>query len=568
MLLLLTACVTQDEAKTDGSASGGDADGDGVSSPRDCDDSDPDIRPGVHDICDDGVDQDCDGRDARCDVQDDDNDGFTVADGDCDDTDFNRNPDKREICEDGVDQDCSGADLDCADADQDGDGFSPNEGDCDDEDIVITPGRLETCDDGIDQDCDGRDLPCAEVDQDGDNYSRADGDCDDTSLRIHPGAPETCGNNQDEDCDGMDAACVDNDRDDDGVPDDEDLCPDTSDPQQADREGDGVGDFCDNCPAVRNADQADSDGDGDGDACDGDVDQDGDGVLGREGDCDDSDPEVFPGAEEVCNGTDDDCSGFVDDGCPADIRSQLVAIPAGPSLLGSLDADPAGCARDPRSDENCDEVPQREVQLSAFAVEPHEVTNAQYQACLQAGRCTGPARPMGVASAQQFGDPAFADHPVVWVTRVQASSYCAWAGRRLPTEAEWERVARGDAPVAQRRYPWGDAAPDCERANVANCNQGTRPVGSFAGDRTAQGVSDLGGNVLEMTAGYYNATYYRDAPAQDPPGAQEPDERRQIPVRGGSHRSAPAFSTLTYRGFRHLVGDRDARPDVGFRCVQ
>ena len=497
---------------------------------------------------------------------DDDLDGYRVIDGDCDDTDPRVNPDGREICDDGIDQDCDGADLDCAEADQDGDGYSPNQGDCADEDGAIGPERLETCDDGVDQDCDGRDLPCDEVDMDGDGYSVADGDCDDGSIRVFPGAQDNCGNNRDEDCDGADAECVDNDRDDDGVPDDEDLCPDDPDVFQADRDGDGVGDECDNCPSVRNAGQADADNDGAGDSCDGDIDQDGDGTLGRDGDCDDDDPLVFPGADERCNGTDDDCNGFVDDGCPGDLRSALVSIAAGPSLLGSLDADPAVCARNPDDDENCDEVPQREIRLGAFEIEAHEVTNAQYAACVEAARCSPPATPMGVASARQYANPDFADHPVIWVNRVQAGAYCAWAGRALPTEAQYERAARGDAPTEQRRFPWGNAAPDCETASVNNCRAGTARTGRLR-DRTADGVLDLGSNVHELVAGWYDAAYYRTAPERDPPGSANRGDG-YVPVRGGSYRSGIAFSTLTYRGRRLLVRERDPRPDVGFRCVR
>ena len=493
--------------------------------------------------------------------------GETCADG-CPDVPRRACIPSPEICGDGVDQDCNGSDLDCGEVDGDGDGVTPNGGDCDDSDVLRTPGRLETCDDRVDQDCDGRDLPCTEVDEDGDGYSRADGDCDDQNGRIYPTSPERCGNGIDEDCDRQDLACVDDDRDDDGVPDDEDSCPDVADLFQADRDGDGVGDVCDNCPAARNADQANADGDAEGDACDGDVDQDGDGVLGSAGDCDDTNPDIHPGAAEACNGLDDDCNGFADDGCPADLRSPLVAFAAGPSLLGSEDADPAGCARDPRSDENCDEVPQKSITLAAFSIETHEVTNAQYRACVEARRCTPPAQPAGVASGQQFGDPAFAQHPVIWVSQQQAGAYCTWAGGDLPTEAQYERAARGDAPTAQRRFPWGNAPLEVCGANLASCTRGTAPVGSHAGDATAQGVMDLGGNVHEIARGWYGAAYYRAAPMADPAGPAQPDERRQIPVRGGGFRSAAAFSTLTYRGFRLLMGDREGRPDVGFRCVR
>lgn len=564
-LCALVGCITQDELGEDPNQ---DLDGDGYSvAAGDCDDTDPDRSPEVQEICDDGIDQDCNGGDIRCAVQDDDRDGFSVGDGDCDDRDPNTNPDAVEECGDGIDQDCNGVDLLCADADRDRDGYSVNQGDCDDADRDRTPDRLETCDDGIDQDCDGRDLPCTEVDEDGDNYTAADGDCDDRNARRYPGAFETCGDGVDQDCDGADRPCQDNDADDDGIPDDEDVCPDVPDIQQGDRDGDGIGDFCDNCGGVANPDQADADGNGRGDRCDSNVDQDGDGVSSAAGDCDDGDPEVYPNAPEMCDGVDNDCNRYIDDFCPNDLRSPQVDFMAGATLIGSLDADPATCAADPRSDENCDEVPQQQIELSAFALDVHEVTNTQYADCVARGPCRPPVVVEGVASSQQFGDPAFAQHPVVWVDQQRAQTYCIWAGGALPTEFQWERAARGSSPLMQRRYPWGPDAPDCETANISNCNPGTLPMQSIAGDVTEDGVADLGGNVHELTAGFYAAGRYRGLPARDPAPLDMQVGRDQVPVRGGSHRSGAAFSTLTYRGFRLLVGSRDARPDVGFRCA-
>lgn len=492
-----------------------------------------------------------------------DEDGYPPNDGDCDDTDDTVNPDAQEVCDDGIDQDCDGADLDCQDADRDRDGFSPREGDCDDDDLRRRPGRLETCDDGIDQDCDGRDLPCTEVDDDGDGLSEAEGDCDDTNPRIRPGFGDRCGDGIDQDCSGSDEPCGPaGDRDDDGVPDDEDVCPDTADPLQSDGDEDGVGDLCDNCLRRANPDQNDRDSDGVGDLCDEDSDLDGDGFSQTRGDCDPENPDIYPGAEEVCNEADDDCNGFVDDGCPSDLRSETVMIPEGRTLLGSTDADPAGCLMDPRSDENCDEVPQREIQLSAFRIEVHEVTNAQYAACVEAGRCGQPS------NIEQYNDPQFAQHPVVWVNRTQASIYCGWANGRLPTEAQWERAARGTEPLVHHRFPWGDEVPDCTRANLLGCAGGTAPVTTTMGDVTDQGIHDLVGNVHELIGGWYDPLYYRRLPAVDPPGPAMPGAMGIIPVRGGSFGESTSFSTITYRGFRHLINNRVESPRVGFRCVR
>ena len=245
-----------------------------------------------------------------------------------------------------------------------------------------------------------------------------------------------------------------------------------------------------------------------------------------------------------------------------------MAIPGGPTLIGSHDADPSDCGGDPSAnDENCDEVPQGQTDITAFSVEIHEVTNAQYRGCVEAGRCSAPFSAAAVPGAERFDDPAFAQHPVVFVGQPQAAAYCAWAGRRLPTEFEWEAAARGAAPLVERRYPWGDERPDCERANLGRCHDGTEPAGHRPGDVSSNGVLDLAGNVHEVTAGWYGAAYYRRLPDRDPPGPER-GEMALVPVRGGAYDTVDAFSTITYRGFRVLMTRQDrGRGSVGFRCV-
>ena len=498
-----------------------DLDRDGVDAPEDCDDHNPRVGPGFDEVCGDGIDQDCDGKDPAC--------------------------------------------------DDDRDNFSEDTGDCDDTDGTIYPGARETCDDGVDQDCNGRDLRCTEVDQDGDGFSREQGDCDDTKMYVYPGAPDRCGDRHDDDCDGQDPACPDNDRDNDGIDDATDLCPDVADRFQTDADGDGVGDFCDNCLETPNPDQADVDTNGRGDACDGSVDTDMDGFTTGAGDCNDADPLVFPGAPETCNGVDDDCNNYPDDGCPSDTRSALVAVPAGETLFGSHDATPADCQAAAASrDENCDEIPQHRVQLSAFEMETTEVTNAQYAFCVAQHRCSVPYRTDAVPSSLRYGQPQFDNLPVVFVSQAQAEAYCGFAGRRLPSEPEWERAARGTHPLEDRRFPWGDTAPDCDRANVNACLNTPEAVGTRAGDVNDLGLHDLGGNVKELTAGYYHAEWYSSLAdgAQDPQPPAAPDEREQIAVRGGDYTSIPDFSTITYRGFQTLMRAQISRPEVGFRCVR
>ena len=243
------------------------------------------------------------------------------------------------------------------------------------------------------------------------------------------------------------------------------------------------------------------------------------------------------------------------------MRTETVRFEAGPSILGSEEADADACLADPRSDENCDEVPLREITLDAFSMDIHEVTNEQYAACMDAGRCTPPGQ------REAFDDPTTARHPVTWVNQVQASIYCQWALGRLPTEAQWERAARGDRPLEVRRFPWGDDAPEpCIDTNLGAC-EGIRPVGSFMGDTTSDGIMDMIGNVHEMVDGWYDPLYYRRAPETNPRGAERPGDMSLVPVRGGSYAERASFATISYRGFRILMTHRAGRPSVGFRCA-
>lgn len=498
---------------------------------------------------------------------DQDQDGYSISEGDCDDNRYDINPSRPEVCDDGIDQDCDGRDLACIEVDGDGDGISIADGDCDDDNVSIAPNRFDVCDDGIDQDCNGQDLSCADVDDDGDGYSVNTGDCAEGDARRYPGAMEQCGDSIDQDCDGLDLDCEDLDQDLDGIPDRIDNCPTDFDPRGLDSDQDGYGDRCDNCPNLSNPEQRDNDGDGIGDACSQQSDADADGVSISDGDCNDQDPNISPRMEELCNGLDDDCDQYPDEGCPSDIRSTTIRISAGPSLLGSTLADPQQCMINPDVDENCDEVPQRQVQLSAFDIEIHEVTQAQYGRCVSFQRCTGPLRVEGIASSQRFGEPTYADYPMTWINQVQAEQYCQWLGGRLPTEAEWERAARGSEPLADRRYLNGQIPPTCSESNLGGCAGDLKAVMSTLGDLNELGLYDLIGNAHEHVAGYYDPLWYQNVSEMNPQPALQGNERQQVPVRGGSYNTSAAFSTLTYRGFRLLMRKTRALPEVGFRCI-
>ncbi len=186
----------------------------------------------------------------------------------------------------------------------------------------------------------------------------------------------------------------------------------------------------------------------------------------------------------------------------------MVLVPAGQFVMGS---DPGEGASD--------ELPEHRVVLSAYYFDRHEVTNADYRACVDAGACTAPSTVRSSTRADYFTNPAYDAYPVIRVSWYQASDYCAWRGKRLPTEAEWEMAARGACDVVapascgpedERTFPWGEAPPSCALANFdapgGACVPGgdTDAVGarSPAGD-SPYGAQDMSGNVFEWVADWY-----------------------------------------------------------------
>jgi len=281
-----------------------------------------------------------------------------------------------------------------------------------------------------------------------------------------------------------------------------------------------------------------------------DLDGDGYGIGCAAGpDCNDRNRAIHPGAVETCNFIDDDCNGLVDEapGCVAPkLDASPVHVPAGSFLMGSG----VGAA---------DEKPVHAVAGSALAMDPYEVTNARYQTCVRSGACVAPSSSGSMRRPHYFDDPSFADYPVIFVSWKQAQAFCAFAGGRLPTEAEWERAAAGgDAP---RTYPWGESPPDCSKANFGGCVGDTDRVGRRPAGRSPFGVFDMAGNVWEWTADWYDATYYGRSPARDPTG---PATGSLKVMRGGCWVSGESSLRTTCR----KAGLPDSwAPNVGFRCV-
>jgi formylglycine-generating enzyme required for sulfatase activity len=230
----------------------------------------------------------------------------------------------------------------------------------------------------------------------------------------------------------------------------------------------------------------------------------------------------------------------------------MVLVPAGPFVMGS---DPG--------EGGTDEEPEHVVRLSAYCIDVTEVTAADYRACVAAAGCVAP-------SCEYRPD----DHPVVCVDWSRAAAYCAWAGKRLPTEAEWEKAARGGcelaAPAAcgiedERTYPWGDAPPSCALANGEGCGGNTDAVGSRPAGDSAYGAHDMSGNAWEWVADWYDAGYYATCASgcSDPAG---PGSGADRVLRGGSWLYGGASDVRA--AYRFWLDPTTALNDLGLRCAR
>lgn len=248
---------------------------------------------------------------------------------------------------------------------------------------------------------------------------------------------------------------------------------------------------------------------------------------------------------------------------PSDGMPQLF-VPDGTFQMGGLDAN-----TDP------DELPPHQVTISAFWIDKFEVTNGMYMLCVQAGACDLPQSFESEKHEKYFNTEEYADYPVVNVTWGNADDYCGWAGKRLPTESEWEYAARG---TDFRLFPWGDERPDTSRANFDRKVNDVTRVGSFPAGASAFGALDMAGNVWEWVADYYSPEAYSVALGVNPTGPLAPvgaGQRRVI--RGGSYQDVEDDIRLANRGYSSgpdLEADMDSAEyigeystKIGFRCA-
>ncbi len=229
----------------------------------------------------------------------------------------------------------------------------------------------------------------------------------------------------------------------------------------------------------------------------------------------------------------------------------MLLIPAGAFQMGC----------DPGNDTYCqkDERPLHTVTLDAYYIDKFEVTNALYQACVEADACHPPSETKSYSHSSYYGNSEFADFPVVYVSWNDANDYCRWRGSRLPTEAEWEKAARGDGDT--RKYPWGNQEPDCSLAKYSGCGRDTAKTGNHPNGASPYGVMDMAGNVWEWVTDWYEGSYYQNSPSSNPQGPENGEYRV---LRGGSWRYPPLHLRAADRYHDHPVVRYNL---VGFRCA-
>jgi serine/threonine protein kinase len=223
-------------------------------------------------------------------------------------------------------------------------------------------------------------------------------------------------------------------------------------------------------------------------------------------------------------------------------------IPAGEFTMGSNDTGDVGSR------------PAQTVKLDAFYIDKFEVTNEMYDACVYAVECRKPQQGGSATRNIYFANPVYAKFPVLYVDWKMANAYCKWRGGRLPTEAEWEKAARG---TDARLYPWGNNEPDCSLANHVGCVADTTPVDQYEKGQSIYGVYGMAGNVWEWTSTLFKAYPYD---AND--GREDPKKLGDRIARGGSWHAFGGNNGNVRSDTRLKLDPGYYGGYVGFRCVE
>jgi formylglycine-generating enzyme required for sulfatase activity len=259
------------------------------------------------------------------------------------------------------------------------------------------------------------------------------------------------------------------------------------------------------------------------------------------------------------------------------IADEMVYVPQGSFWMGCREGQDVDESTDPCP---VDELPYRQVTLDAYWIDQLEVSKGQYRACMDAGVCTEPDKWDGEHYEGPLWEgtwvPGTETFPAASISWSQASAYCAWVSKRLPTEAEWEKAARG---TDGRKYPWGNDTPTCDRANYASdvgvCPQSEEypllsPVGSFPAGTSVYGALDMTGNVKEWTNdGMQLGVGYEGLPAENPTGVESEKWRA---FRGGGYqshiRAAGGYVLRTSLRGWGLMSWTNLTLDYGIRCAK
>jgi len=237
-------------------------------------------------------------------------------------------------------------------------------------------------------------------------------------------------------------------------------------------------------------------------------------------------------------------------------------IPAGEFTMGS--------------DSDSTTSPAHRVYLDAFYMDKYEITNARYADCVTAGACAPPHETKSDFRPSYYGNPEYDNFPVIYVDWYQAKTYCEWRGPstrgakqpqsgqvRLPTEAEWEKAARG---TDGRAYPWGEgiscnnANYDSDPASAVFCVGETSEVGSYESGKSPYGLYDMAGNVFEWTSSLLKPYPYNAAD-----GREDPTRGGDRVIRGGAWNEGPGDQRTFYRSW---IGPNLSESPTGFRCAR